>query len=121
VIELPERYNASMPSERNKTSENPYASPQPVSEPQTETPPPEPHWAWALITSAMLLSLVVFMSLWWFREFGPAGLAMLIGGFTGSYFGWWMSKERWWGLASGAIVGLTAGAAFGIVWLFASL
>ena len=106
-----------MPSEQEKASENPYEAPQAISEQQAETPLPK-HWAWALTTSATLLLLVVLMSLWWFREFGGTGLTMLIGGFAGSYFGWWMSKERWWGLAGGAVVGFTAGAVLGIVWLF---
>jgi len=109
-----------MSSERDKSSENPYKATHPMSEPQPETPPPEQRWVWELATSVTLLLLVVFMSAWWFREFGGVGLTMLIGGFTGSYCGWQISMERWWGLAGGAVIGFITGAALGIVWLFNS-
>ena len=119
AIEKSECYNAFMPSEPEKVSENPYEAPQKMSEPQVEAPLPK-HLGWALATTSALLLSVVLMNLWWFREFGGAGVAMLIGGVAGSHIGWWMSKERWWGMAGGAIVGFTAGAALGVIWLFIS-
>jgi hypothetical protein len=114
-------YNVFVPTDQHQSNENPYKSPRQISEPQPETPSPEQHWAWAITKSSILLLSLVLVSLWWYRQFGGVGLAMLIGGFMGSCVGLWISKERWWGVAGGAIVGFTAGAVLGVIWLFTSL